>query len=439
LENILTADKERSEKADVDMSKESKNRFKNFAATGGIALFFIMAFEILIMISPFAFFFYSVFNPVFAWLDHYTATSWLTGFFLPHMILPPTLLLKTIRILGSLFFVVGAVSFVICAAQVYGGKIFKWGVATRGLYKYIRHPQYFSLALWGAGLCILWPRFIVLASFSIMLILYYLLARDEERRMTAQYGQSYSDYLRNTGMFLPRCIETLCAFILKFIPDGPIRFVIAPALIVIVVIGCGFALRAVTLHSLLLQSKGNLTLVSILPEDNHLDANILNGISQASAGLRSQNDYLGYVMPGDYVMQGMIADTGESFHLYKSHHSIAMIAEWVLHPFSHLRASPTLHMAKMHHVDPAFARRHHCPMGIDDPNLDCKTCPYRRVIIVQVERKNSTHLRPRQLFAFDATRVPIEALDIDTRTGHIVNVKKVKSSTAWKNVPTPVF
>jgi hypothetical protein len=293
--------------------------------------------------------------------------------------------------------------------------------------------------LWGAGLCILWPRFIVLTSFSIMLILYYFLARDEERRMAAQYGQSYSDYLQNTGMFLPRQIETRCAFVLRLIPNGAIRFVMVPVLTVIVVLGCGFVLRAITLHSLPLQSKGNLTLVSILPEDKHLDTNILNGISQAGAGLQSQNDYLGYVMPGDYIMQGMIADTGESFHLYKSHHSIAMITEWVLHPFRHLRASPTLHMAKMHHVDPAFARRHHCPIGIDDPNLNCEACPYRRVIIVQVERKNSTHLRPRQLFAFDATRIPIEAVDIDTRSGHVVNVKKVKSSTAWKQVPTPVF
>ena len=421
------------------MSRRSKNRFKNFAATGGIALFFIMAFEILIMISPFAFFFYSVFNPVFAWLDHYPATSWLTGFFLPHMVLPPTLLLKTVRILGSVFFVAGALSFLVCAVQVYVSKIFKWGVANKGLYKYIRHPQYFSLALWGVGLCILWPRFIVLTSFSIMLILYYFLAKDEERRMAALYGQSYSDYLRKTGMFLPRYIEARCAFVLKFIPNGAIRFVMAPVLVVIAVLGCGFVLRAITLHSLLLQSKGNLTLVSILPEDKHLDTRILNGILGTGPGLQSQNDYLGYVMPGDYIMQGMIADTGESFHLYKSHHSIAMINDWVLHPFTHLRASPTLHMAKMHHADPAFARRHHCPMGIDDPNLNCKTCPYRRVIIVQVERKNSTHLSPTQLFAFDAARIPIEAVDIDTQSGRIVNIKKVKSSTAWKEVPTPVF
>ncbi len=421
------------------MNKKTKNWVKSLVATSSIVFFFIMAFEVLIMISPFAFFFYSVFNPVFAWLDKYVATSWLTGFFLPHMILPPTLLLKVIRVLGSALFIAGAVSFIICAVQVYGGKIFKWGVASKGLYKYIRHPQYFSLGLWGIGMCILWPRFIVLASLSIMFILYYFLARDEQQRMLAQYGESYGNYLQNTGMFVPRFIEKRFAFIRDVIPNTSGRYVIIPALIIIIVMGSGFILRAITLQSLAFESKGNLTLVSILPEDNYLNANVLNGILGSDTSLQSEKDYLGYVMPGDYIMQGMIADTNESFHLYKKHHSIAMITEWVLHPFSHLRASPALHMAKMHNVDPAFARRHHCPMGIDDPNLDCKTCPYRRVIIVEVSHKTRNHISGKQLLAFDTVRVPIEAIDLDTKTGRIVNVIKVKKSTAWENVPTPAI
>ena len=421
------------------MNTKTKNWVKSLAATSSIIFFFIMAFEVLIMISPFAFFFYSVFNPVFAFLDKYAATSWLISFFLPHMILPPTLPLKVIRVLGSAFFVIGAMSFVICAVQVYGGKIFKLGVASKGLYKYIRHPQYFSLGLWGIGMCILWPRFIVLASLSIMFILYYFLARDEQQRMLAKFGESYGDYLNKTGMFVPRFIEKQFGFMRNIIPDTSARFVIIPALIIIIVLGSGFVLRAVTLQSLAFESKGNVTLVSILPEDNYLNANVLNGILGGDTGLQSEKDYLGYVMPGDYIMQGMIADTNDNFHLYKHNHSIAMISEWVLHPFSHLRASPALHMAKMHNVDPAFARRHHCPMGINDPNMDCKTCPYRRVIIVEVDHKTPDHLCGKQLFAFDTVRVPVEVIDLDTRTGKIVKVTKVKKATAWENVPTPAI
>jgi hypothetical protein len=355
------------------------------------------------------------------------------------MILPPTLPLKVIRVLGSAFFVVGAVSFIICAVQVYGGKIFKWGVASRGLYKYIRHPQYFSLGMWGIGMCILWPRFIVLASLSVMFVLYYFLAKDEERRMLAKYDESYGDYFRKTGMFVPRFIEKRFGFMRRVIPVTSAGFVVVAALIVIFVLGSGFILREITLQSLSLESKGNLTLVSILPEDNCRNADILRGILGGNTGLQREKDYLGYVMPGDYIMQGMIADTGDNFHLYKKHHSIAMITEWVLHPFSHLRASPALHMAKIHNVDPAFARRHHCPLGINDPNLDCKTCPYRRVIIVEVEHKTPNHINGKQLFAFDTIRVPVEAIDFDAKTGRIVNVIKVKKATAWENVPTPAI
>jgi hypothetical protein len=117
------------------------------AGRGSIIVFFVMAFEVMIMISPFAFFFYSVFNPIFKWLMGYPATRWLTDFFLPHMVLPPTLFLKAVRIFGSAAFIAGFTAFFVCALQVYLGKIFKWGVASRGLYKYIRHPQYLSLGV----------------------------------------------------------------------------------------------------------------------------------------------------------------------------------------------------------------------------------------------------------------------------------------------------
>jgi hypothetical protein len=110
-----------------------------------------------------------------------------------------------------------------------------------------------------------------------------------------------------------------------------------------------------------------------------------------------------------------------------------------LHPFSHLRASPALHMAKMHNVDPALARRHHCPIGINNPNLDCTSCPYRRVIIVEVDHAFGGHISGSSLLDFNTTRVPIEAVDINAPTGEIVKVTKVKKSTAWENVPTPAI
>jgi hypothetical protein len=96
---------------------------KRIAARGGIVLFILVALEVMIMISPFAFFFYSVFSPLFNWLNQYAGTRWLTAFFLPHMILPPTLFLQAVRVLGSVLFVAGMAMFVACALQIYLGPV----------------------------------------------------------------------------------------------------------------------------------------------------------------------------------------------------------------------------------------------------------------------------------------------------------------------------
>ncbi|MGA9261180.1 MAG: hypothetical protein WBV95_04360 [Desulfobacterales bacterium] len=117
------------------------NRINGLFGTA-IVLYFVIALEVLIMISPFAAFFYAAFNPVLLWFAHWPATRWLAAFFLPHMVLPPGLFLKTVRVAGSVMFVCGAAIFLVCAGQVYFRKFFRRDPALGGLYRWIRHPQY---------------------------------------------------------------------------------------------------------------------------------------------------------------------------------------------------------------------------------------------------------------------------------------------------------
>jgi hypothetical protein len=35
--------------------------------------------------------------------------------------------------------------------------------------------------------------------------------------------------------------------------------------------------------------------------------------------------------------------------------------------------------------------------------------------------------------------IPIQAIDINARTGEVVNLTKVGKTTAWKDVPTPAI
>jgi protein-S-isoprenylcysteine O-methyltransferase Ste14 len=382
---------------------------------------------------------------VLHWLERYSATRWLTSFFLPHMILPPTLFLQAIRILGSVLFVVGALTFTICALQVYLGKIFKWGIADRGLYRIIRHPQYLALGLWGIGMSILWSRFLVLASLSLMFILYYFLAKDEERRMLNQFGEGYRHYMERTGMFMPRQVEALLSAPLGRVPNPALKYVAIALGIPVVVIGSGFLLRVITLSSLPIQTSRNVTLVSILPEDDSLSQKALVELfpgPDAHPNLsffKANKDYLGYVMPVDYVMQGMIADTGGEFHLHQHHDTFALIADWVLNPFEHLRRSPSAQIAAIHNVDPAMARRHHCPLAINDPALRCEACPFRRIVFVEIDHSNKGHLSGEKLFSFDAARVPVFFIDLNVQTGEVVNMKRVEKATAWRDVPTPAI
>jgi len=41
---------------------------------------------------------------------------------------------------------------------------------------------------------------------------------------------------------------------------------------------------------------------------------------------------LAYFIPIDYVMQGMIADTGSEWKLFEQHKTIGMITDYIFHP-----------------------------------------------------------------------------------------------------------
>lgn len=288
-------------------------------------------------------------------------------------------------------------------------------------------------------MAILWPRFIVLATLSIMFVLYYFLAKDEEGRMIRHYGDAYKEYMSKTGMFLPRIWKSRPQSGEPILSGGTKR-AFAILTVVLVVIGSGFVCRYVTLHSLHLETRDNVTLLSIMPEDAGQQSVVLNAIqSDGIEFLNQERHYLGYEMPVDYIMQGMIANTGAEHRLYKQHHTVALIVDWVLHPFAHLRRSPSAHMAMARDMDPAMARRHHCPLGIDVQSMNCADCDYRRVIFVEVTSPSPRELSGKGVFSLDTTRTPVGFIDIDTQTGSILNMKRVEAKTAWSDVPTPAI
>jgi protein-S-isoprenylcysteine O-methyltransferase Ste14 len=389
---------------------------------GGLAfVYFIAALEIVIMISPFAFFFYSAFNPILLGLNGSTWTRWLTAFFLPHMIVPPTPLLIGLRVLGSILFIAGTLIFLICAGQVYLGKIFRWGVASRGLYAIVRHPQYTGLAMAGIGLTILWPRFLTLMFLAVMMFLYYLLAKDEEQRMLRRYGETYREYLERTGMFLPRLTA-------RHAPVRPLVPWKALVLVVALIAGAavvGFGLRAYTVAHLPLKAIDGIDVIGVLPNDMPMVEGLLKGALDDpnvaeklhSMQAASESRILAYVVPVNYIMQGMIADTGPEWRLFQRHQTFAMISDYILNPVGHLQGGHTGHTSAMTH---------------DSPEMQ------RRIIFIEVSGKKPL-TTPSADFEINDRRTPHFFVDIHLHTNQVHQVLDTPQGTGWGDVPTPMF
>ena len=382
-----------------------------------IVLYFIIGLEIMIMISPFAGFFYSVFNPFLLAIAKYPATKWLSSFFLPHMVVPPDDFLKFIRIMGSVLFVLGMAIFFVCAFQVYANKFLKKGAALKGLYSIIRNPQYVGLGIAGIGLSILWPRFLVPVLWLIMVILYYFLSKDEEKRMMRQYPDTYRAYTEKTGMFLPRNIE-------RIVLPGSVAGKFAVFMLITgLTIGGAFFLRDYTVKHLPLWADSNVSVLGISETDllmmNHRMPDIL-GMDEVKTRLKDGEHYLVYFLPANYIMQGLIADTGGDWKLYKQHHTVGMITDWIFHPFRHLTEG--------HHAMHA---------GTGHAGHDMSGGIIRRLVFLKIEDVSVD--KPYDLLSIGAKRIPQFMLDVEIHELTLIEVKDLPKDTGWGTVPTPVF
>ncbi len=180
---------------------EQKPHKKSFWAIW--IFYFLIAFEIIYMISPFAIYYYSVYGRGLNFLNNSPVTSWLTGFFLPHIAKTSFFVLNIYKDIGWALAIFGFSAFCFGACQIYYSKLAKKQAVTGGIYNFIRHPQYVSLSVCSFGLLLVWPRYVVLIMFISMLFAYYFLAKAEEKECEEKFGKSYIEYKNKTHMFLP--------------------------------------------------------------------------------------------------------------------------------------------------------------------------------------------------------------------------------------------
>jgi protein-S-isoprenylcysteine O-methyltransferase Ste14 len=76
-------------------------------------------------------------------------------------------------------------------------------VARTGPYAHVRHPQYIGFIIIMLGFLFQWPTFLTIIMFPILVTMYILLAKREERESFAFFGEVYASYAARTPAFIP--------------------------------------------------------------------------------------------------------------------------------------------------------------------------------------------------------------------------------------------
>ena len=381
-------------------------------SAGALFVFYLMiTIEIIMMASPFTAYYYSAYGPVLEFLDSHYLTKWLGAFFLPHMIFPASPVFSFLRGLCALLFYGGILIFFSAAIPLYYRKFRRKGLVSGGLYKYVRHPQYSGLAIWGLGLLLFWPRFFILVAYVTMLFLYYLLARNEESRFAPE---DYEPYRQSTGMFFPRIKGLKLNFQpLAGIKSSSLRVGVAFVLTMGISVGAGFALKSFTTGQLPQIYLDNLRVVSVKQMPDAKMKNIVQAVL-ADPQIRPQIDlestYLAYLMPQDYKMSALVA---------------------------HLPDEKKQDMGRFHFMTNVF---HMFVKGMQrECCLESSGAGNLRIIFLKVSHEDNSPVSPHEAFDVYTKRTPVLYADIEPHTEKVLVSRQLAPGNKWGNLPQAVF
>jgi len=77
----------------------------------------------------------------------------------------------------------------------------KGNLATLGIYRYMRHPQYLGFILILAGGLFFFPTPLLFLLFIFLTTAYYRLSRIEERKLVERFGDEYLEYMKKVPMW----------------------------------------------------------------------------------------------------------------------------------------------------------------------------------------------------------------------------------------------
>ncbi len=391
-----------------------------------IAAYCLIGVEIIIMISPFALYFYSVYAPILQVLSSSPYLSWTTEFFLPHMVFAHDPLIIGISYFQVLL-VLGLVLFFSAAIPLYYGRFTNKGVVLFSFYAKIRHPQYLFLAISGFGLLLYWPRFLILIMYVTMLFVYYLLARNEEWRMKHEVPGEYEKYMQNTPMFLPgepggKVYRLLFSWIR---PKGLGLFVVyCVALLVSVSLAMG--IRSYTVNRLQTVSMDTTTFLPVFPRPLDEVKDLYRAVTASPEFQRAvaegEQTNLAYVFPADFFLTALVTDKDRRFS-GDIIERFPEVLEWHEHKFSG-------GLGKFFRIFNNYVQT----LGSVETNYDVD-----RLVFVRVENMEGKLLPADELFDVGARRRPVLIVDVDAFDHTVLSVISASGQHKWGSMPMPSF
>ncbi|GAG77920.1 unnamed protein product, partial [marine sediment metagenome] len=73
----------------------------------------------------------------------------------------------------------------------------KGQLVTTGIYRHVRHPQYLGFLLLTLGMNLEWTTFFTVLLWPVIAIVYYRLAKAEEKYSDELFGEEYRKYKRS--------------------------------------------------------------------------------------------------------------------------------------------------------------------------------------------------------------------------------------------------
>lgn len=407
------------------MQEEKGRRFLLYTS---ILAYCFIGVEIIIMISPFALYFYSVYAPILNLLSSSPLTSWTTEFFLPHMVFLEDPLILAISYLQILL-VIGLVLFFTAAIPLYWGRFTGRGVVTFSFYAKVRHPQYLFLAISGFGLLLYWPRFIILVFFVTMLYIYYFLARNEEWRMKQEGSPGeYERYMENIPMFLPgEPGGKLFAALFGWIRPKWLGILVSYILVLSLSILLAMGIRSYTISRLPLTEAGDGT--TLLPVFERPEQEVVWFYDQVLESEKVRNFLaehedvnLAYIMPGDFFLTALVTDEDRRFS-DEIIERFPEVLEWHEHKF---RGG----LGRFFRIFYNFIGT----LGGVETDYDVE-----RFIFVSVRNSDGDPVADERLFDLGLRRTPALLVDYDAFEEKIVSVVSTSGENKWGKVPMPTF